>query len=130
MLKIKKLLTSPYRPSPNNVERMHSWLGNYLRTITDSNPANWDEYLLQAGLAYNNTRHRGTQQIPMEDLFGFVTDIPLALKANPTPLYNPDHYPNVYRHKSQIVQKAAREALIEAKRVSKKYADRKVTLKN
>ncbi|KAG4076848.1 hypothetical protein HA402_006558 [Bradysia odoriphaga] len=48
MLKIKKFLTSPYRPTTNNVERMHSWLGNYLRTIVDTNPANWDEYLLLA----------------------------------------------------------------------------------
>lgn len=124
MLKIKKLLTSPYRQSTNNVERMHSWLGNYLRTIVDKNPANRDEFLALAAHAYNNTVHNGTKQVPMEALFGFVSDIPVALKRNPSPLYNADHYPNVYRHRSQVVQQAAREALMDSKRVSKGYADR------
>lgn len=128
MLKVKKLTTSAYRPSTNNVERMHSWLGNYLRTIVDKNPANWDEFLALAAHAYNNTKHSGTNQVPMEALFGFTSEIPVQLKRSPAPLYNPDHYPNVYRYKSQLVQEAAREALMEAKRTSKKYADRKTVM--
>lgn len=67
--------------------------------------ANWDEYLLLAALAYNNTRHRGTKQISMEVLFGFVTEIPMALKEEPSSAYNHEYYPNVYQKSSNAIER-------------------------
>lgn len=124
LLKIKKCRTSAYHPQSNVVERSHSWLGNYLRSIVDQNPTDWDEYLRLAAHANNNTIHTGTKQIPMEALYGFTTKIPIRLKRDPEPVYNPECVPSVFRRKSQVVQKALRSCHPFFKAKTKMYHDR------
>lgn len=126
LLKIKKTATTAYHPQSNVVERSHQWLGNYLRSIVDKNPANWDEYLRLAAHANNNTIHTGTKQIPMEALFGFTSTIPIALKRKPEPVYNHDDYLSIYRNKQQVVQQLIKECnpLLRAK--NKKSYDKKL----
>lgn len=126
LLKVKKGRTTAYHPQSNVVERSHQWLGNYLRSIVDDNPANWDEFLRLAAHANNNTIHTGTRQIPMEALFGFTSHIPIILRRTPEPVYNPDNYPSVFRHKSQVVQQAIRRSFPAIKDKIKAYHDQKL----
>lgn len=123
LLKVKKGRTTAYHPQSNLVERSHQWLGNYLRSIVDDNPANWDEFLRLAAHANNNTIHTRTRQIPMEALFGFTSHIPVNLKREPEPVYNPDDYPSIFRHKSQVVQQAIRNSFPAIKEKIKGYHD-------
>lgn len=124
LLKIKRGRTSPYHPQSNVVERSHQWLGNYLRTIVDKNPAEWDSYLRLAAYANNNTMHTRTKQSPSEALLGFRADIPVAFKRAPEPVYNPEYFPSVHRHRAQTCQEAIKSRFPEIKRTVKEYYDK------
>lgn len=128
LTQVKKLQTTSFRPSSNVVERCHSSLGNYLRCHIDKNPANWDEFMGSAAFAANNTIHRGTKFTPNDLVFGFSSEIPVALKRKPEPVYNIDNVISVIRRGYQTSWEIARENLGEMKLNSKKYHDRSLNV--
>lgn len=92
LLKIKRILTTPYNPKANIVERFHKTLGAYLRAFTQKEPNHWHELLPFALFAYNYTVHTSTEFTPNELMFGSSIQIPTAILENKVPIYNYDNF--------------------------------------
>lgn len=125
-LGIKKINTSAYHPQSNGaLERSHRPLADYLRNFIDENPESWDQWLRQAVHVRNNTRHNATRLTPMDCLFGFSADLPTSLSKPPEPIYNHENYFNILKYKIRKTHQIARKNLMDSKRVTKRYYDRR-----
>ena len=126
-LGIKKLNTTPYLPQANgSLERSHAPLAAYLRSFVTEDGKNWDQWLPMAMHVHNNTKHAATGQTPFRTLYGFDLEVPSNLKRNRSPLYNPDDPSKVLKFQFQRAHELVRENLINAKKASKGYYDRKI----
>lgn len=126
LLGIRNILTTPYNPKANLVERFHRSMGQFMRVFVQGHPENWDEFIPFAMHSYNNTPHTTTGYAPQELLFGFAAQIPLNLTRNPTPAYNYDSYVSELRYRLQYSHKIARDNLIKRALENKKHYDKKV----
>lgn len=126
LLGIHKILTTPYNPKANLVERFHRSMGQFMRAFVREHPENWDEFIPFALHSYNNTPHTTTGYAPQELLFGFAAEIPTNLTRNPGPIYNYDSYISELRYRLQHSHKMARENLIKRNLGNKKFYDKKV----
>ena len=95
-----------------------------MRSFTNVQNTDWDQFLRSAAHAYNNTKHAGTGKPPMEMLFGFVSEISSNLKREPAPLYNHDSYCEELRFKLQKCHNLAKQHLLKRKISSKNYYDK------
>lgn len=127
LLKIEKLNCTAYHPQSNGaLERSHRTLGDYLRSYTEKDPQNWDEFVPFAMFAYNSTPHSSTNYMPFELLYGTIPNIPNSIKSGPDPLYNFDDYSCELKYRLQTAWKIAKDKLIDKKEKSKKQYDDKV----
>ncbi|KAJ3665873.1 hypothetical protein Zmor_001338 [Zophobas morio] len=77
LMGIKKIQTTPYRPSTNGViERMHRVLKTMLSHYLDEQNADWDELLPFALMAYRNRIHEATKESPHFLMFGRDMELP------------------------------------------------------
>lgn len=125
ILKIKKLLTTPYHPQSNQVERFHRSLSTYLKAYVQNEDADWAKYLDFAIFTYNNTYNSTTGFAPNELVFGNAFEIPCEITARKIPIYNYDNYAHELRHKLKAMHDLARENIIKRKVENKNYYDGK-----
>ena len=129
MLKIKKIQSSAFHPeSQGGLERSHRVLAEYLRHYVNEDQTNWDEWVPYATYVYNTTEHVATNYTPFEILFGHPSNLPSALKNNPSPQYNYDDYVSELKSRLQSARRVARDNLIASKGRSKDYFDKKMEL--
>lgn len=123
LFKIRKILTTPYRPQSNQVERFHRTLANYLKTFIQNEQDRWCEYIDFATFAYNNSQNIATGFSPFELVFGRNSKLPSEITKRSFPIYNYENYASELRHKLKISHDIARDNLIKAKEKNKKYYD-------
>lgn len=124
LLKVKKLLTTPYRPSTNLVERQHRTLNQYLRAFTSSEPEEWPRYLKYATFTYNNTPNSVTKYSPHELIYGYPIEIPTKFKTKQGPSYTYGNLLNELNHGLRYKHSVAEKRLIESKEKNKIYYDK------
>lgn len=123
LLKIKKLLTTPYHPQSNQVERFHRSLSTYLKSYVQNENADWAKYLDFAIFTYNNTYNSTTGFAPNELVFGNAFEIPCDITTKKVPIYNYENYANEIRHKLKSMYDLARDNIIKRKEENKYYYD-------
>ena len=85
LLQIKKIQTTAFHPASNvGLERSHRVLAEYLRHYVSEDQTNWDEWIPYAAYVYNTTVHTSTMFTPFELVYGFKSEVPLALRETPT----------------------------------------------
>jgi len=130
LLRIKKIQITAYHPQSNgSLERAHRPLIEYLRSIVDDKPSEWDDWLGEAALAHNHTPHTSSKYSPIYALYGFQQPLPSNLTKKPEPIYNFDDYCAYVKAKMQNIHKNAKENLNHSKKKSKEYYDKKVHFK-
>lgn len=123
-LNIKKLETTAYHPQANGIlERSHGPLKAYLRSFSQHDQLNWDNFIRSAVFVHNNTQHSGSKITPNDCLFGFTAQIPTNIKKQPTPVYNTEDYFYELSNKLRTARQIARENLSKSKEKSKHYYD-------
>ena len=84
ILGVKKLNTTPYRPSTNGgCEVTNREIVRLLSTYTASDQKDWDELLPAVLLAYNTSYHTSMQETPFCILFGRQCSLPLNIEMLP-----------------------------------------------
>lgn len=126
LLNITKIHTCAFRPESNGSnERNHRVLTEYLRHFISESQTDWDKWINYATFVYNTTPHVGTKYSPFEMLYGRRVNLPGRLQRKPEQhIYNPDDVVKELKIKLQACAQIARENLIHAKNVSKRYYDR------
>ncbi|KAL6440856.1 hypothetical protein ACFW04_003346 [Cataglyphis niger] len=125
--KIRHFKTTAYRPQSNgSVERSHQVLWEYLKHYVNKDNE-WDEHLKLASFSYNTSVHEGTQFTPHELVFGKVAKVPSS-EPDTTHEVNESYakYLTELFNKIKNAQMIAHENLINAKKRSKLYYDRKL----
>lgn len=79
LLRIKKILTTPYHPQANQIERFHRSLANYMKAYVTSDTTYWDIYLDYAVFSYNISHNSSTGFSPFELLYGHPTELPTPI---------------------------------------------------
>lgn len=125
LLQINKLQTTAYRPQTNGaLERSHRTLGEYLRSYTDQDLNNWDQWLPYAMFTYNSTPHTTTNLTPFKILYGCDPKLPSSIKNKPNPVYNYDDYVQELRARLQSTYAIARDNILKHKQNSKLSYDK------
>lgn len=112
LLKIKRILTTPYAPRSNEVERFHRTLSNYLKTVIEDNKEIWPDLLPFAVFTYNNTYNTATGYAPFEIVYGRCFVLPSSIF---TPTYNYDSYTNEVKEKLKKCTAIAKENILKRK---------------
>jgi transposase InsO family protein len=77
MNSIKHVCTSPYHPQTNGmIERIHSMVNHSIKTLTQSKPFRWDEFVGQTLFALRIRRHSVTKNSPFFLLYGVEPRLP------------------------------------------------------
>jgi len=79
LLKIDKLRTTAYKPSTNQVERLHRTFNSILAKTINKNHRDWDSKLSYAMAAYRASRHDSTGYTPNYLVLGREARMPLDL---------------------------------------------------
>ena len=88
-LKIKHIKTTYFHPQSNgNIERMHSTLGNLIRTSIAENNQQWDKNLKCINFIIYTTKNQTTGFSPYELTFGSEPNIPSSIQQNPRLTYH------------------------------------------
>lgn len=123
LLKIKRILTTPYHPQSNQVERFHRSLSTYLKAFVQSEKENWSKYLDYALLVYNNTYNSTTGFAPFELIYGRANELPCEITGQRVPIYNYENYVNELRAKLRSTHQLAVENILKRKNENKRYHD-------
>ena len=133
MLSIAKLRTTPYKPSTNQVERLHRSINAILGKTVASHQKDWDTRLSFAMSAYRASRHESTGLLPNVLNLGTEVRVPAdimygSLDEQPsTETY--DDYVESMRERMTTAYEEARIALRRAAERNKKYYDVRVRAK-
>lgn len=131
LLKITKLYSTAYHPqSQVSLERTHRTLGEYLRTYSKADPANWDHWIPFAIFAFNSTPHTQTKIMPFELVYGFKPRMPNTVQKYPDLAYNFNDYCTELKYKLQSSWSLSRNNLINQKHASKEKYDSNVHFDN
>ncbi|KAL4153144.1 hypothetical protein QTP88_000977 [Uroleucon formosanum] len=131
ILKIKKMMSSVYRPQTNGgLERAHKVIKEMLRHTIDNHAQNWCEHLPFVTFAYNSAVHKSTNFQPYELLYGNPVELPSPLQRRTEPCYTYDNYAYEMKQKMQNAYGLARELLIKTKHKTKEYYDREQNEQN
>lgn len=79
---IKHVLTCPYRPNPNQAERVNRNIKSALIAYHSQNQTRWDESLDWLVQAFNSARHEAHKFTPHDLMFTYKNNSPLALQWN------------------------------------------------
>lgn len=124
LLKVKHILTTPYHPQANQVERFHRNLANYMKAFVKSDTTHWDIYLDYATFAYNISVNSTTGYSPFELVYGHAIELPISITNNKNIGYNYENYANEIRNKMRHCHELARENILKRKEANKEQYDR------
>ena len=132
MLGIDKLRTTPYKPSTNQVERLHRSINAILGKTVASHQKDWDTRLSFAMRAYRASRHESTGYTPNMLTLGTEVRAPAdivygSLDEPSTETY--DDYVESMRQRMMTAYEEARVALRRAAERNKRYYDVRVRAK-
>lgn len=124
IFKIKQIKTTAFHPQSNgSLERSHQVLVDYLKHYVEKK--DWDKWLPLATLAYNTSKHEGTNHTPYEILYGRNARLPSEFPPlEEVPTY--DSYVKDLQLKTSEIRNTVRENLEKSKQKSKEYYDRKI----
>lgn len=125
LLKIKRILTTPYHPQSNQVERFHRSLSTYLKAFIQSEQEAWSRYLDYALFVYNNTFNSTTGFAPFELIYGRANEIPCEITSQKVPIYNYQNYVGELRSKLHSMHQLAMDNILKRKNENKRYHDSK-----
>lgn len=123
LLKMKRILTTPYHPQSNQVERFHRSLSSYLKAYIQNEKEYWSNYLDFALFVYNNTYNSTTGFAPFELIYGRASEIPCEITNQKVPVYNYDNYAVELRAKLRSMHQLAAENILRRKHANKHYHD-------
>jgi len=129
LLKIDKLRTTAYKPSTNQVERLHRTLNSILAKTVDWNHRDLDSKLSHAMAAYRASRHDSTGYTPNYLVLGREARMPVDLvygtsQEEEEVIY--DGYAGKVRERLLDAYAETRVSLKRAAQTQKKYYDLKV----
>lgn len=123
LLRIKKILTTPYHPQANQIERFHRSLVNYMKAFVKNDATYWDVYLDYAVFSYNISHNSTTGYSPFELVYGHAMELPTPI-LNERINYNYDSYANEIKSKLRHCHELARQNVIKRKDANKEQYDR------
>lgn len=126
LLRIRRILTTPYNPRANDVERFHRYLGNYIKTVIEDSKERWPDMLPYAVFTYNNTFNTATGFSPFEIVFGRTFELPPPIF---TPTYNYDSYINSVKENLKRCTQIAKENILKRKEQNQRQYNKNNTLK-
>ena len=119
-LKIKHIKTTSFHPQSNgNIERMHSTLGNLIKTSINENNNEWDENIKFISFAINSTTNQTTGYTPFELTFGRLPNIPSEVENSPNLTYQ-DLIRKWKRKHEENLQKAKERIQVELEKTKKR----------
>ncbi len=96
-LKVARIITSPYSPSGNLIERFHRFLkASLTKCLHNKDPRLWDTYVPQILSAYRFSTHDTNGYSPFYALHGFDVVLPLDSILQPRRKYMGDVYSNIF----------------------------------
>ena len=129
---IDKTRTTPYHPqSDGQVERFNQTLMQAIHAYARDDPDHWDEYIDNAVLAYNSTRHSVTGFEPCRLMISRNIYMPTDMMIPHDPDTQPQFTNEYVRRQAQrmrFIYTIVRERLKRAATASKRYYDRKSCL--
>ena len=132
MMNIEKTRTTPYHPSGDGqVERYNQTLMHALHAYASKDTLNWDDYIGNAVLAYNSTRHSVTGFEPNRLMISRNVYVPEDLMVPDDPRIQPqfaNDYINRMAKEMRFCYALVRERLQRAATAMKRYYDRKAYL--
>ena len=128
-LSVKQIITTPYHPQSNIVERQNRTINAYLRAFIEKKPQQWASLLPYYMFCYNQTIHSTTHYSPHRLVFGYDITMPAQVTKN-RPVYNYDNYAEVARKELHDAWKLAKERLMDRKLVNKDNFDKKIKEKD
>ena len=132
MLGIDKLRTSPYKPSTNQVERLHRSINAVLGKTVANHQKDWDTRLSFAMTSYRASRHESTGYTLNMLTFGtevrMPTDIMYGSLNEPSEETYDDYVENM-RERMTTAYEETRAALRKAAERNKRYHDVRVRAK-
>ena len=129
MLGIEKLRTTPYKPSTDQVERLHRTLNAILGKTVAAHQRDWDLRLSSAMAAYRASRHDATGYSPNMLMMGRETRMPVDI-VYPVPdelATTYDDYAGKLQEKLTTAYEEVRQELRKAAERNKRHYD--VTVK-
>lgn len=124
ILKINKLMSSPYHPQTNGgLERTHRVIKEMLRHTVDRNTQNWCEHIPFVTFSFNSAVHESTNFQPYELLYGNPVEIPSPLQRKMEENYSYENYAYEMKQKMQNAFNLAKDLIIKTKNNTKGYYD-------
>ena len=132
MLGIDKFRTTPYKPSTNQVERLHRCINAIVGKTVASHQKDWDSRLSFAMSAYRASRHESTGYTP--NMLNLGTEVRSSADIVYGTLNEPstetyDDYVESTRDRMTTAYEEARVALRKAAERNKRYYDVRVRAK-
>ena len=129
MLGIDKLRTSPYKPSTDQVERLHRTLNAILGKTVTAHQRDWDQRLSYAMAAYRASRHDSTGYSPNFLTLGREARMPVDIiygTPEGIPATSYDGYVGNLQEKLITAYEDVRTELRRAAQRNKRYYDLRV----
>ena len=129
MLGIDKLRTTPYKPSTNQVERLHRSINAVLGKTVSENQRDWDTRLSFAMAAYRASRHESTGYTPNMLTLGREVRMPADIvygSLDETPAKTYDGFVGTVQERMTAAYAETRIALRKAAERNKRYYDVRV----
>lgn len=124
------MLTTPYNPKANMVERYNKTLGQQIRAHTETNKINWDLDLDFIVFAHNNSISTATGFAPFELVMAHSIQIPNSILKSTSPTYNYDDYAAELKQKLRLGYQTAKINIEKRRTENKNYYDKKYSTKN
>lgn len=124
-LQIQHIKTTSFHPQSNgNIERMHSTLGNLIKTSMAENNKEWDYNLKFINFVINTTKNQTTGFSPFELTFGREPNLPSTIQQNHSMTYQ--ELIRKWKKRHEINLSRARERISLENEKTKKYLDAKI----
>lgn len=123
---IRGITTTSYHPQANGgIERMHSVLGDLIRTTVKTNPTLWDTKLNHIAFAYNTTKQESIGDSPHNIVFGQSANCPNNISQKKCENVSERLSAWINRRHEDIDK--AREKLEVARENNKAISDKRIT---
>lgn len=130
LLGIKKINTSPYRPSSNgSLEKFHHTMKTAIRHYINPKQTNWDEIAQISCFVYNIIKNSTTGYKPVMLMNGRNVELPSSLKNPNKAFYSYDDYLTTLKQNISIIFQNAHENILKTKEQTKMECVKNRTLK-